>query len=276
MLLSVHCTCGETYTSEDWYVGRKIRCWKCDRIIVIEKPGPTSQSQAPASGSCHSRRKFAAWIAAGLLLALFVLGRLSNSEQVKEVQQSRSDASLTLSPDPSPSPNSSFTSLNDLLARAGASPNGDWTSHQVPDSGALRSLDAPANGAELARQRGPKGYAELLVSNGTSYDAAVKLVDSATNKTHRFVYVRAHSEVTIGKIGACECILKFSSGGFWDRGQNKFLLNPAFFRFDEPLAFKRTISGNKAFWNGYRVTLHPVAGGTAQTAAMTESEFEDY
>jgi hypothetical protein len=146
----------------------------------------------------------------------------------------------------------------------------------VPDSEAWRFLSSPANGAELAKPGGTKGYAELQVSNGTSYDAAVKLVDRATNKTRRFVYVRAHSEVTVGKIGECKCILKFSSGELWVQAQRRFQLNPAFFRFDESLVFKRTSHGGKEFWNSYRVTLHPVAGGTAQTTTMTESEFEDH
>lgn len=139
----------------------------------------------------------------------------------------------------------------------------------------LPSLRLPVSlptGTELAPPVG-SGSSQLTVKNGNAVDAVFKLVDTASGKTLRFVYVRANEDIILDDLGTCTCDLRFATGLDWDADQQKFRRNMALSAFSDPTEFVVKREGNTEYWTTLEVTLHPVEGGTAQTEALDETEF---
>lgn len=130
-------------------------------------------------------------------------------------------------------------------------------------------------GTNLIRPRSVGGRGVLRISNGTSSDAIAKLVDSATNKTRRLVYIQASSDGTISGIDKGDYILKFSLGTGYIKNEGKFLYGQSYSRFDDMLNFQEYIVGDEIRWNEFEVTLNPVVGGNARTSPISAADFED-
>jgi hypothetical protein len=129
------------------------------------------------------------------------------------------------------------------------------------------------NGTNIIPPQDLQGRGKLKIANGTTYDAAVKLVDSVSGKTQHFVYVQAKQEVTLKNISPCTCILKFNLGSDWNKTTQKFLQNRSFSKFGNPLDFKEVKKETGVEWMDYTVTLHPVPHGSARTTPIGESDF---
>ncbi len=117
------------------------------------------------------------------------------------------------------------------------------------------------------------GRSQLLVKNGNPEDAVVKLVDVASGKTLRFVYVQANQEVMLKDLGNCDCDLRFAKGIDWDAEQKQFRRNLGLMAFSDPIKFATWREGNMEYWSVVEVTLHPTEGGTAQTKAIDPEKF---
>ena len=115
----------------------------------------------------------------------------------------------------------------------------------------------------------------MRISNGTSSDAIAKLVDSATNKTRRLVYIQAFSDGTISGIEAGDYILKFSLGTGYEKNGGRFLYSQSFSKFDDVLDFQEYKTDDGIRWKEFEVTLNPVTGGNAQTSPISAADFED-
>jgi hypothetical protein len=138
------------------------------------------------------------------------------------------------------------------------------------------SLNLPvslANGSQIAPPQGPSGHSELTIENGNDVDAVVKLVDPATQKTLRFVYVQAGQSVTLEKLGAYSASLKFALGLDWDEQQTQFRRAQSFMVFDDPLTFKVEKTNTGELWTTYTITLHSIAGGNATTEPIDAADF---
>jgi hypothetical protein len=76
-------------------------------------------------------------------------------------------------------------------------------------------------GTNLIRPQSAGGHGSLKISNGTNSDAVAKLVDIATNKTCRLVFIQSSAVGTINNISSGNYTLKFSLGSnydsVWDR-----------------------------------------------------------
>ncbi|MFQ4136394.1 hypothetical protein PGN35_008740 [Nodosilinea sp. PGN35] len=127
-------------------------------------------------------------------------------------------------------------------------------------------------GTQIAPPSG-SGYSQLTVKNGNPVDAVFKLVDRASGKTLRFVYVRANEDITLDDLGTCTCDLRFATGIDWDADQQMFRRSMALSAFSDPTEFAVKREGNMEYWTTVEVTLHPVEGGNAQTEALDASEF---
>ena len=136
-----------------------------------------------------------------------------------------------------------------------------------------RSFGSLPNSTNIISPQATQGRGTLRVINGTTSDAAIKLVDRTSGRTLRFVYVQANHNVTISGISPCSCTLKFSTGTDWEQRAHKFLRNQSFAQFNNPLNFReiRTASGVK--WMNYTVTLNPVLNGNARTTTISERNF---
>lgn len=149
------------------------------------------------------------------------------------------------------------------------------SSTPAPRSSPSRAPVSLPNGTNLIPPQDLQGHGNLTVNNGTPRDAVVKLIDSVSGETIRFVYIQANHDTTIKNIRPCTCKFKFSTGTDWDKKTRKFLQNPSFSQFDEPLTFKEIKVEGGVEWQNYKVTLHPVPAGNAQTTRISERDFED-
>jgi hypothetical protein len=160
-----------------------------------------------------------------------------------------------------------------ILSQQVQPPTVSASSQPGPEQSSNRSPISLPNGTNLIPPQGLQGRASLTVNNGTPHDAVVKLVDSASGKTIRFVYIQAERDLTIKNIPPCNCILKFSTGTDWDRQTGKFLQNPSFSQFTEPVSFEEISTETGVEWRNYRASLHPVVSGNARTTQISETSF---
>ncbi|HEY9878783.1 MAG TPA: hypothetical protein V6D29_10025 [Leptolyngbyaceae cyanobacterium] len=144
---------------------------------------------------------------------------------------------------------------------------------QLADLPTLRLPISLANGTDIEPPQGERGYSKLTVENGNSVDAVVKLVDQATGRTLRFVYVKAGEEVTLDNLGAYTTELKFALGVDWDEQKKLFRHNQSLMAFSEPVKFTLERRNDGEYWRTYTVTLHPVLNGDAKTERLDEKEF---
>ncbi|MDT5270989.1 MAG: molecular chaperone DnaJ [Acidobacteriota bacterium] len=122
------------------------------------------------------------------------------------------------------------------------------------------------NGTDITPPQGPRGDNTLTIINGGNFDTAVKIVNSATQKTRRFVYVRANETAVIKRVAREVCILRVTSGTDWDSNAHKFLDNRSFYEFDKVFDFRKI---------RYTVSLTPEPSGTLRDFALREEDFED-
>lgn len=276
MLIVLHCECGEIYRAEERHIGGRIKCRKCDRTILIVQPNPVHHPPTPSatpisapvykpqSASTSFRKRPVVMGILGIIaivigVIIFNRSHRSNTE---------SEQSTTARPSPSVTTTPSSIPPSSLPSNV---------SNQSPDSSSQpdRPAVSLANGTNIIQPRGSKGHGTLKVSNGTSYDAVVRLADSVTKKTRRLVYVQANSEFTIGGIGPGDCILQFTAGIDWDKTQRKFLHDQSYSQFESLLEFRETKTDYGIEWAKFEVTLNPVLYGNARTSSINASDFED-
>lgn len=125
------------------------------------------------------------------------------------------------------------------------------------------------NGFEIIPLQDSSGHGTLKITNGTTEDAAVKVIDNSSRKVRRFVYVQSNHEVLLERISPCSCSIRFTLGKDWDQTLRKFLQNPSFFQFKNPFDFRET----KTAFRNYEITLHPVPNGNARTTPLSDRDF---
>jgi len=186
---------------------------------------------------------------------------------------------LSVRPSPTASPTTSPTPLNSPEEITTATP---FTFSSSVPSELPSPSDTPTpetvrypTGTNLIRPQSLGGRGVLRISNGTSSDAIAKLVDSATNKTRRLVYIQAFSDGTISGIEAGDYILKFSLGTGYEKNGGRFLYSQSFSKFDDVLDFQEYKTDDGIRWKEFEVTLNPVTGGNAQTSPISAADFED-
>lgn len=118
------------------------------------------------------------------------------------------------------------------------------------------------------------GLGELGIDNGQELDSVAVLSD--LNDAPRIaVYIRSNEAFTIGAIPDGTYHLYFSLGEDWDSNSGRFTRRMSLFRFDDPLSFETVPTETGQQYTVWQVTLHAVAGGTAQTNPVPEGEFPD-
>lgn len=117
------------------------------------------------------------------------------------------------------------------------------------------------------------GPSELSVSNGTTSDAAVRLVKRDSGNTARFVYIAAGDNYTLTGIEPGTYGLLFVSGMKWVPECRDFL-DAEYFEFESALVFKDVVLGSgEENYNTMHVTLNPVPLGTARTRRIDRKHF---
>ena len=113
------------------------------------------------------------------------------------------------------------------------------------------------------------------MENGLDLDAVavLQLLEGPAALVGQFVavYVQSQDNLTIGRITDGVYDLYFTLGEDWDADEGAFTRNTRRSRFDEPFPFTTTATQ----YTGWSVTLHGVAGGTADTEPVPEDAFPD-
>ena len=116
------------------------------------------------------------------------------------------------------------------------------------------------------------GEGELTVENGLTWDALIILSkEEEPSKVIRSVYIQANDSCTITSIPDGRFILYDSLGKDWDSEAAKFTIAEEYSRFEEILSYETNLK--KGSYTTYEVTLYPVAGGTAETQDVNETDF---
>ena len=122
-------------------------------------------------------------------------------------------------------------------------------------------------GERIEPDGGTSGASNIQVMNGGGLDAAVKLVDSVTGKTSRFVYVQAGHSFTIEGIETGAYLLQFEYGSDWIPECHQFVRSSEYVEFASPFVF---LDDRMRF---YEVTLSPVVGGRTLTRRIEPKRF---
>jgi hypothetical protein len=117
-----------------------------------------------------------------------------------------------------------------------------------------------------------RGLGSLEVTNGTSRDAVAALF--LANQPQRAIYVRAGETATLTGIAVGKYSIRFSLGLDWDMGTKKFTFDPSYKQFLDPEDYTEMHGNDGVTAKDVTVTLQPVVGGTARTAAIDAAQFD--
>ena len=109
------------------------------------------------------------------------------------------------------------------------------------------------------------GINKLSVDNGQDVDA-IAILQRPDKSAKIAVYIQNHDQFTLTGIPDGTYNLFFTLGEDWDSEQVRFTRKRGLSRFEDPFEFA-------ASW--WKVTLHSVPGGAAETEPVPEDEFPD-
>ena len=133
----------------------------------------------------------------------------------------------------------------------------------------------------------------LEISVGYKTDVVVKLINIATKKCIRYVYIRGGDIFKIKNIPEGSYFLKIAYGKDWrqkvinGKCKGKFILNPIYEKGDEILDFKKIYEGiktdEKSSYRSYQVSSYSLkldvittdVSQQFQTSGISEDEFND-
>lgn len=266
-MMTVKCTCGETYHAEEQHVGRRIRC-QCGNVLEIieipNRPDLVRSEERSASSSrepsdrpaeayrCPTRKplprpRVVAVSVAGILLLSWGVYHIANPPHEKN-----SSASVRHAPAAIPAPVA--------------------TVQPMPPPCPPEAQVRPRSGAELGgRYRG--GLGRLQVANGTDSDAVAVLIDDATEAPRRAIFIRSGESGAVTSVPLGRYRLRFQLGLDW-LAERRFCRIRGTSEFYSAFDFQELESDRGTKYNAYEVTLHPVPQGTARTHALSDSRFE--
>jgi len=184
--------------------------------------------------------------------------------------QGSADEGAQPSPTPTPVPSASPTRTPTLAATPTATPTSTSTQPPTPTPTATAVPVQIANGTVFTADG--TGLGELTVENGTSTDAIVKVV-RADGSTVRSFYVVRQSSWTVADLPAGSYFVRFATGLDWDPVLLRFQRDRGFTEFEEVFDFTETEDASGTYYSTWRVTLHAVEGGSADTSDISEGDF---
>jgi hypothetical protein len=146
----------------------------------------------------------------------------------------------------------------------------------VPPCAQGQEAERPLTGHRVEPDAGVGGHSQLEISNGTRYDAAVRLLD-IFHRTARFVYVRAGDSYTIGSISQGTYYLRYTTGSDWVAACRSFEGDANYGQFEQYLVFTDAVYDDlgRAEYGAttYKATLNPVPFGNARTKEIDRATF---
>lgn len=265
-MIDIQCRCGEVYHADEAHAGKAIRCLRCGNRLNIPVSRSETAQRDPREEPSHNEEQTTG------------AGPISREYGASSIDR-RYARPQNATPAPGPASKSRVSTwlvVCCLLILVGVS----WI------LGGNRESSAPAERAQPTTYvrptdhvlpngydmwgRGHSGLGELVVDNGTSYDAVAKLVDAETMRTSRMMFVQRGRVATMQHIGQGTYILRYALGLNWQTSNRTFERHAQYAEFDEFLEYVQSSRGG--YWS-YEITLHKVPGGDARTTDIDEQEF---
>ena len=169
------------------------------------------------------------------------------------------------------------------LMKPGASPSllGQTRNQPEIDQGEAlpRGEWAPATSRVLSRLNS-EAKGALIVDNGTSSNAIVKIINNATDKKTCSFFVTKSESFKVPNIPDGTYRLIFCFGGTEIVGQDKFAKSSGSSEFEDKLVYTttttRTETSIRTSVPSFRVTLHEIVSGNAETDKISVAEFDKY
>ncbi len=292
-MIDIPCSCGEMNHAEESLIGKSLRC-TCGAILRIERGGlvpPVSSGlpqevervSGPSEGDISTSRR-ANWSLAGVSSDTWIAGGIAAAIGTLLFL-------VWLSLGPSQPERASTASFNTQKPR----PPSPRPGPQVPESGALSPIkpnsqkltpdfepapptkscagkaERPANGDPIEPDDGTSGSgrSKIEVTNGLTVDAAARLQINSSERTSRFVYIRAKDFYTMEGIEPGTYSLLFASGSGWIAKSDCFQDHEDIREFEEPLKVEESTDSRTS----YRITINPVPHGNARTKKIDRKRF---
>ncbi|MFD0660262.1 hypothetical protein [Thermocatellispora tengchongensis] len=147
---------------------------------------------------------------------------------------------------------------------------GDYPSDVVSVKARAETSRRLPNGRYL-RSESRNGRGNLAINNGGSRDAVVTLLRG--KKRVISVYVRKKSKFTVAGVRDGKYRVYFTTGTDWDARERSFSRSCSFQRFEDSFPFKTTYTATQVRWQNWRITLHAIKGGNAQTGDVNPDDF---
>jgi hypothetical protein len=148
---------------------------------------------------------------------------------------------------------------------------------QIPISPCAQGqqVERPQTGTRIEADQGTSGSSKLTISNGTQRDAVVRLLQKASGRTARFVYIEAGKKYTLGNINSGTYLLRFISGYDWVSACRDFLREPDYSEFEDSLSFQSVMptDGQDGYTTKYEVSLNEVPLGNARKRNIDRKRF---
>jgi hypothetical protein len=216
--------------------------------------GPSTGTQWPATAQASAAKQFFLSHAKGLIFTGVVLLLFAGSIYFG----GRRRSGLSVPPTPY---NANVGSTPAATPATRYTPAPAPTAAQPP-----RPPFSLPNGTNIVPPKGPRGGMRMTIINSGFQDIALKVVDSSSQKTRRFVYVRAQEKAFITNLPREVCLLRWETGTDWDVDARRFLVGRSVHQFDDTFDMRRT---------HYTVDFTPSETGTLRELSIDESEFED-
>lgn len=266
-MIDIQCRCGEVYHADEAHAGKAIRCLRCGNVLIIPVSKSETAQRDPREEPSHNKEQ-----TTGAGPTSREYGASSSDRRYARPENA--------TPAPTPASKSrvhtwlifvlivAAVSLIPLIL-AGNRESSAPAERAQPTTSVRPTDYVLPNGHDMWSSR-HYGLGELVVDNGTSYHAVVKLVDTATMRTSRMMFVQRGHVATMQHIGQGTYILRYALGLNWQTPNRTFERHAQYGEFDKFLEYVQSSRGG--YWN-YEVTLHKVPGGDARTTDIDEQEF---
>jgi hypothetical protein len=296
-LIAVKCPSdGTLHYADDTLAGRTIRCRTCGATLTIGSPdqppivevkpeplepeaGTIVTAESPLERKTNDTAgRVPPWIyilgGAGfgaivvILLFAFWSGRLSPVSRQMQSQGNHPSVSET-SPEASPggsAPTAARHAPDGQPAHtkpvAETNPNGP-----LPACAQGRAPSRLGTGQRIEPDSEMSGQSDIRVTNASDLDVAVRLADSVTGKTARFVYIQAGYTFAFESVAPGAYVLRFQFGKDWVADCRGFVRDSLYGEFSDPFVF---YDDRIRF---YTVTLSPSLGGGTRTRRIDRRRF---
>jgi hypothetical protein len=155
------------------------------------------------------------------------------------------------------------------------STNGEVRQFPIPLCAQGQQVERPQTGTRIEPDQGTSGSSKLAINNGTQKEAVIRLVEKATGRTVRFVYIETGKKYTFGNIESGTYLLRFASGYDWVPACRDFLREPDYSEFENSLSFQAVMpsDGQDGYTTKYEVSLNEVPLGNARKRNIDRKRF---